>query len=349
MRRTGSVLLALALVLSACDDGGSSSGPSTTSGGAASQEDIGEILATVNGEPVGSTAFQQVAARTTPENGTELTLDERKEVLDRLVAEEVLYQEALRQGLDKDPKVKKVMVNTLLREKVYASVRNSDFTDAELEAYYEAHKDEFVVPEKVQIKRILIRVTDDRPDAEAKAEAERIRAEAAAAPDSFKDLAAKYSEDPYKRRGGDIGFVSAEGKPGLDQAIVDKAFEMNVDQLSEVFRTTDGYNILLVANKRERVERTFQQMKGSVLRKVKNDRLKELYESYVADLKQGINVQINEDQLGAVEVRSVRRPTLGPGGINVRPGLAPPGEEMGMDDEGDEGGEGGDVFPEGDE
>ncbi|MCB9794847.1 MAG: peptidylprolyl isomerase, partial [Alphaproteobacteria bacterium] len=202
-------------------------------------------------------------------------------------------------------------------------------------AYYEAHKDEFVVPEKVQIKRILIRVSEERPDAEAKAEADRIRGELAGDGSNFKDLAAKYSEDPYKRRGGDLGFVSSDGKPGLDQDIVNKAFELPVNQLSEVFRTTDGYNILLVANKRERVERTFQQMKGSVLRKVKNERLKEMYESYVAELKQGVNVQVNEDKLAAVEVDSVRRPPVTPG-LGLTPGLTAGGPDDEGGPEGDE-------------
>lgn len=332
--RVLSLCALLALVACGGKDGASSAG--TEAGSGAEAEDIGEVVATVNGNPIGSKAFTQIAARTTPEDGAALTLDERKEVLDRLVAEEVLYIEALRKGLDKDPKVKKVMVNTLLREEVYSTVRNSDFTEEELMAYYEAHKDEFVVPEKVQVKRILIRVSDDRPDAEAKAEADRIRKEISPDLSNFKDLAAKYSEDPYKRRGGDLGFVSREGKPGLDQEIVDKAFELPVEQVSEVFRTVDGYNILLVANKRERVERTFQQMKGSVLRKVKNDKLKEMYESYVADLKQGVNVQINEDKLSAVEVSSVRRPPVNPG-LGLTPGLSPGGLDGDEDEGGPEG------------
>jgi peptidyl-prolyl cis-trans isomerase C len=78
-----------------------------------------------------------------------LSAAEKKEVADRMVEDELLYEEALKRGLDKDPKVKKVMVNTLLREEVYANVRSADFTDQELQTYFEAHKDEFIVPEKV--------------------------------------------------------------------------------------------------------------------------------------------------------------------------------------------------------
>ncbi|RME24543.1 MAG: hypothetical protein D6798_10950, partial [Deltaproteobacteria bacterium] len=268
-------------------------------------------LATVNGVPITVEEFEEAAARKTPENGVSLSDAEKQEILDRLVAEKLLYKAALEKGLDKDPKVQKVMVNTLLRELVYSQVRNSDFTDEELQAYYEAHKEDFVVPEKVQIRRILIKVKDDRPDEEARKEAERIHALVVANPESFKDLATQYSEDPYRRRGGDVGFVSRAGKPGLDDEVVAKAFEMQVGDISDVFKTEDGYNIITVVNKRERVERTFQQMKGSVLRKVKNEKLKELYDQYVNDLKAGAKIDIDTDKLAQVEVTRSRRP-MGP-------------------------------------
>ncbi len=308
-----SVLLSLCLLGVAACDGGNAGGANAPAGQEA-KADLGETLATVNGVVVGSKEFEQAAARKAPASGDSLSAEEKKEVLDSLVEEKLLYAEALRKGLDKDPKVQKVMVNTLLREDVYSTVKNSDFTDEMLQAYYEEHKSEFVVPEKVQIKRILIKVTDARPDDAAKQEAERIRGEVSKSPDSFKDLAAKYSEDPYKRRGGDVGFVSKDGKPGLDPAIVDKAFTLETGAVSEVFKTADGYNVVQVAARREQVERTFQQMKGSVLRKVKNDKMKELYDGYVAKLKQGADIKVDDAKLAAVEIKNSRRPFT-PGGL----------------------------------
>ena len=155
-------------------------------------------------------------------------------------------------------------------------------------------------------------------------------------PSKFKDLAAKHSEDPYRRRGGDVGFVPRSGKPGLAQAVVDKAFEMNVEQLSSPFITDEGVNIIYVANKREEVSRTFQQMKGSVLRKVKNEKLKELYEQYVASLREGVDVKIDEAKLGEIEVKASRRSlsgakmgpgTDGPTELEPAPGVGPTADE----------------------
>jgi len=338
MRSFASILLVGSL-LGACDNGGGGGNATTSKAeGAGKPADIGETIAKVNGTPIGSKEFEEAASRKTAAEGATLSAAEKKEVADRMVEDELLYEEALKRGLDKDPKVKKVMVNTLLREEVYANVRSADFTDQELQTYFEAHKDEFIVPEKVQIKRILIKVTDERPDAEAKKLADTVHADLVKKPDSFKDLAEKNSEDPYRRRGGDVGFVAKTGKPGLDQAVVDKAFELQNNQISDVFKSDEGYNIISVANRREEVERTFQQMKGSVLRKVKNDKLKELYDSYVAKLKEGAKIEVDEAKLASIEVQGAKQPTgpgmslSGPGGGAMRPGAVPGMEKTGADE-----------------
>ncbi len=336
---TPAALVALALLATACD-GGASKGAGepankSSASSAAPALNIGEVLADVDGVPVGSEEFQEAAARKKPEAGDALSMAEKKEVMDRLVDEKLLYKAALAKGLDRDPKVQKVMVNTLLREEVYTNVRNSDFPDEVLQAYYDAHVDEFVVPEKVQIKRILVKVGKERTEAEAETIAKDAYEQLRKDPTKFKDIAANISEDPYRRRGGDVGFVPRSGKAGLVQGVVDKAFEMKVEELSAPFKTEDGINIIYIANKRERVERTFQQMKGSVLRKVKNDKLKELYEQYVASLRTGAKITIDEAKLTALEVKPSRRAVTPGTKLGDLPGEG--GEdEMIPEDEGEE-------------
>lgn len=337
MRKT--LLLALALTLTACPPPPATTEPETDEvANDYEPEDIGTVLATVGDIEIGSLEFQAAASRHMPENGESLTAEERQEILDQLVVEKMLYKEARRRGIDRDPKVQKVMINTLLRQEVYSTVRNSDFSPEELRAYFDTHHDEFVVPERVQIKRIFIRTSDTRTADEARALAEDLHSQVVADPSLFKDIATANSEDPYRRRGGDLGFVSAQGKPGIDQAVVDKAFTMDVGQVSEVFEAGEGFNVIYIANRRERVERTFEQMKGSVLRKVKNERYKELYDGYVDGIRGSYSVSVDDVALGAVEVEHARRLSARPGRFN-RPGPHM-GQGGGDDGEGtDEGGE----------
>ena len=231
------------------------------------------------------------------------------------MSEELLFQEAFQRGLYRDPKVRKVMVNALLREDVYSKVRNSDFSEEQIKAYYEEHKDEFAIPEKVQISRILIKVTEDRPDEAALAEAERIYKQVKSNDSSFRDIASKLSEGPYKRRGGDVGFISKKGKPGLDEQLVEKAFSMKRGQISKPFKTKDGYNIIYLKERRDAMERGFQQMKGSVLRKLKNEKLTTKYDEYTSSLEASADISKSVEKLDEIEIAPSNRPSLTlPGG-----------------------------------
>jgi peptidyl-prolyl cis-trans isomerase C len=279
---------------------------------AADASTVGMVLATVEDAPIGSTLFDLDAARVTPADGGQLSLAEKKGILDELVTQEILFQEASKEGLYLDPKVKKIMVNLLLRKNVYAKVKTSDFTPEELQRHYEEHQEEFVVPEKIQVKRIFLKVRDDKPVEAVKQLAEELQQKVKSDPESFKDVAAEYSEDPYRRRGGDLGYISRDGKPGIDESVISKAFELAVGQVSEPFEAAGGYNILMVANKRERVVRTFEQMKGSVLRKLKNDRYKQLTDEYINSIRAGYAVSVEEQALKAYQVRSGRGINMGP-------------------------------------
>ncbi len=294
----GLIIAGSALILgSACGNGS----PSTaTHKSGASSQDVGDVLAMVNDMPIGTEEFDRTYARSLPRRTSDATQDEeakKREVLDRLIADKLLYQEALRQGLDKDPKIQRMMINQLLRKDVYGTLRNSDISDEELRAYFEEHREEFVVPEKVQVRRILIKKGGDLSDEEARKKAEKIHAAVVADPASFKEWAMKESQDPYARRGGDVGFISRAGKPGLDSKVVEEAFKLEVDQISPVFETDEGYNIIQVVNKRDRVERSFEQMKGAVLRRVKTEKSRKLQKEYIENLKKNAKIVVNEDKL----------------------------------------------------
>jgi hypothetical protein len=265
-----------------------------------SVEQIGEPIGTVDGMPIGEKEFDTMAARQMGRDGT-IDADTRTEIVDRLIDEKLLYMEALRQGIDKDPKIQKMMVNTLLKQEVYSQVRTSEISEDDLTAYFEEHKEEFVVPEKVQIKRILIKAEDGgRPLAE------EVRAAIVANPADFKSLAQRHSKGPYARRGGDMGFVTADGKPGVDAAVVEAAFALSGTGVSPIFETDDGLNIVYVPNRRERVERTFVQMRGSVLRKVKSDRYRSLYDGYVGGLREGAAIALDQERIDSHQIRSAR-------------------------------------------
>jgi hypothetical protein len=297
-----SVALTAALITTAC---GGSGGTSNTAKVAAKTVPVeppasmvGTKLAKVNNIPVGSNAFEILSQRKTPADGKAFSLEEKREVVDLAVTDEVLFQEAFRQGLYHDPKVRKIMVNLLLRQDVYGTVRNDDFDDAQLKAYFDEHKEEFVVPAKVHIKRLFVAISDKRAAPEAQQIAQGLYEKVKANPDTFRDVAAESSDGPFKRRGGDLGYVSKEGKPGIPAEVTARAFELEANGMTEPFLAAGGFNVLYVPNRRERLERTFEQMRGSVLRRMKNERYDSLSSEYVDKLRADAQIEILEDALG---------------------------------------------------
>lgn len=284
----------------------------------AASEDIGEVIATVNGVSIGAKDFERLASRKIPADGKSLSESERMEIIDQLVDEELLYQMAHERKLYRDPKVKKVMMNALLREEVYASVKGTDIAEEDMRGYYEEHKEEFTIPEKVQFSRILIKIKADRDEAAAQAEAQRIYSQLKGNTDAFRTIAEKQSEGPYARRGGDVGFVSLKGKPGLDSSVVNKAFELSKGKLSEPFVTKEGVNIIWIKERREEQVRSFKTAQGTVMRKMKNDKISEKYKSYTSSLRTGATVNIQKEKVNAIEVKTSVRPQLrGPGATSL--------------------------------
>lgn len=315
MSRSALVLLLASTWVTGC--GAPPAGPESHSSvaGGIVRADVTDPLATVGGLQIGADDLRHHAVRNPPANGAAYDAAERKALLQTLVEEEALFQEALRKNLHDDPKVRKILVNLLLRSEVYETVKSDAFTDEELMAYYESHLEDFVTPAKIQVRRILLRPTPDRDAAATKALADQLATQLKADPSRFPAVAMAESAGPYARRGGDLGFISSEGKPGVDPEVVSQAFAMDVDQVSEAIPSGDDWNILMVVNKRDRKERSFDQMKGSVLRIVKQEKYEGLRETYVADLVGRTPVEVDEAKLAEVELS--RR---GMGGAPALPG-----------------------------
>ena len=290
----------------ACSGGSSSSAP-VTADRQPGEDLIGKSFGTSSGMAMGFREFDEVAARRGA-MAKSLTEEQRKDIVDGLIDEKLLYLKAVEKGVDLDPKIQRMVVNTFLKDHVYKKVRETNPTPDELVAYFEAHKEDFVVPEKRQVKRILVRPRDGEDGAAAEARAKLVRAalEGEGAGD-WNGLAAKHSSGPYKDRGGDLGYVGNTERPGVDPAVIARAFEQPVAGITEVFRTPEGFNILNVVAIRPRVDRTFNQIKGAVARKAKAERYKEAFESYVTALRNGAQHEVNWEAVADHTVRGARR------------------------------------------
>ena len=165
----------------------------------------------------------------------------------------------------------------------------------------------------MQFRRIFVRTGDDRSEEAAQSLVQSLHGKLQADPSRFRALAHEYSDDPNKRRGGDVGYVGRDGRLGLPQGGRRQGVQPRDRTAIEPFEAGGGLNLIQVTARRDAMDRTYEQMKGSVLRKLKNERVEEQTKAYVATIRKDIDVEIDEALLTSVKVEA--RP-VPPGGLD---------------------------------
>ena len=164
-------------------------------------------------------------------------------------------------------------------------------SDADVQAFYNAHQEQYQVKEQVKVRHILISVpqgADAKTEAAAKAKAEDILKQIKAG-GNFAELASKNSDDPgSKTQGGELGWLD-RGKtvPEFDKA----AFTLAPGQTSDLIRTQFGFHILQVEDKKTAHLRPLSEVKGEivpVLEQQKSGAAMQTFASQIAaDAKKG--------------------------------------------------------------
>lgn len=191
------------------------------------------------------------------------------------------YQEALKgQGMteaDLKDYLKVQLTAKALYDKVTAGVTVSD---ADIQQYYNDNKDSFVDPEKVQARQILLKTED-----EAKAVIAELKAGA-----KFADLAKQKSTDTgTKDNGGELGlFAKGEMVAEFENA----AFAQRVGSFSEQpVKTTFGYHVILVEDRKEKVQKTFDQAKDEIKQTLPDKKKGEKFQQYLDELKKKAKIE----------------------------------------------------------
>jgi len=138
-------------------------------------------------------------------------------------------------------------------------------SDADVQAYYNAHQDQYKVAEQVKTRHILVAVAkgaDAKTDAAAKAKAEDILKQIKAG-GNFADLAKKNSDDPgSKDQGGELPLMPTSGfVPEYSKA----AMALNPGQTSDLVRTQFGYHIIQTEQKDEAHAKSLAEVKDTII------------------------------------------------------------------------------------
>jgi peptidyl-prolyl cis-trans isomerase D len=157
-------------------------------------------------------------------------------------------------------------------------------SDADILAYYNAHKDQYEVKEQVKTRHILITVpagADAKTDAAAKAKAADILKQIKAG-GSFADLAAKNSDDPgSKTQGGELPLIPTAG---LDPAYAKAAMALSPGQTSDLVRSQFGYHIIQTEEKQPAHTKTLAEVKPEIVPVLEQQRAGAAEQTFAAAL-----------------------------------------------------------------
>jgi peptidyl-prolyl cis-trans isomerase C len=210
-------------------------------------------------------------------------------ILDQMISEKLLIQEAINVGLEKDNDVleqikkmsEQILVQVLIEREILDKV---DVNDEEALEYYEQNKDSFTEKEQVHLYNILL---------ENEEEAQNILDQLTAGAD-FSEMAIEKSTGPSAAQGGDLGYVSAGTIiPEIEEVI----FALEVDELSGVVKSDFGFHILKITDKKPETIKTLEEVKEDIIQTLLPTKQKEAFDNLLEELKGKVEIEINEEAL----------------------------------------------------
>ncbi|MEM4368686.1 MAG: peptidyl-prolyl cis-trans isomerase, partial [Candidatus Anstonellales archaeon] len=224
-----------------------------------------------------------------PEYSDQITLEQNINYVKQWIDTELLFQEALRRKIHKDPLIKKrleKMKKDLLAAELMS--RNSMqyqgviVDDATIKNYYELNKEKYI-REKDVAKYIEILVPDYRT-------AWHITRSGNA--ENFLSLAAEYSQTPYPKDGNIPYTPLEEIQPEIRNAII----ATPINSVSNPVKTEEGYYVILVIDKLEKGGICkLDEIKDEIVNQLTVKNQKEKIEQFLSELRLKTNVEFNSE------------------------------------------------------
>jgi peptidyl-prolyl cis-trans isomerase C len=251
-----------------------------------------DVIATVNNKPITVTMLNEKIEKL-PEYYQAFAAQHKKEIVDEIIVEELLYNEAKRRKLQSDPDMKelisdatrKILISKVIEDE---TKKSAPVSDDDVKDYYEQNKEKYMVPEMVRASHILTSTEEEA--IKAKGELDRGA--------DFTAVAGEYSKDLTKDRGGDLGyFKKGQMIPEFENA----AFSLKPGQTSDIVKTRFGYHIIRVTDYKPATYRNFEEVEDNVRTSIMRDRQRQSFDDFTKILREKSKITINQDVLQGLE------------------------------------------------
>lgn len=190
---------------------------------------------------------------------------------------------------------RRMTLSAMFEKRVVAPSRLSP---AALRAYYDKNKQKYRKPESVKARLILASVEDFKNAAQERAARQKIDqvySQLKAGKD-FAPLAEQYSDDFYKVKGGDLGWVH---RGRLEPEFERVAFTLASGAFSAPFRTSYGYNILKVEARQAARQIPFAEIRSVLKYSLEQENIVQRRAAWNAELRKGARIEIVSPDLRA--------------------------------------------------
>ncbi|HLQ65629.1 MAG TPA: peptidyl-prolyl cis-trans isomerase [Candidatus Limnocylindrales bacterium] len=225
-----------------------------------------------------------------------------KNLVNRVVTEEVVYQAAKRSGLENDPAYQaaaaKAAREALMR--IYYQRRSAAFpqpADSAVQAFYVSHQSSYQIPTRARLRHIQV-------STRARADALRKRLAAGGLWDA---LARSDSEDKTTRdNGGVLGFVTpgSDYIPAIGNApeIVKAAFELKEGETSRPLKSAKGWHLIRVDHVDPARVQPLSEVRQGIVGHLAQDSEEAHSQALLDSLRTAANATVFEDSIRAALV-----------------------------------------------
>lgn len=224
-------------------------------------------------------------------------------VIDALFLHRLLAREAREAGLDTATHAPLVIEQAL--ERTLAQMRlhqieeeiRPETVGRVARERYQANRARYRQPEEANVAHLLIRVNDETPDAEAKAQIEALQVRLSEGAD-FSELAREFSQDPGSAADG--GALGTFGRGSMVEPFEEAAFATEPGQIAGPIRTEFGYHLIRVNERNEERLLSFDEVQDAIEAEVRAQLEAGERQAYLQELRQSGGGTVNWDAVNAL-------------------------------------------------
>jgi len=196
-------------------------------------------------------------------------------------------------GLSLDDFRRELETDLLINKYIQSSIMGPlKIPDEDLKKNYDSNKQQYALREALKVRHILIKAEDQTSPQLLKSAEDKIKKihEMAVKPGAdFAALAKEHSQCPSAPNGGDLGFIE---KGQTVAPFEDAAYALKLGEISNPVLSQFGYHIIKLDERREAKELPYEEVKGFIEQRLKQERGGEIVKTKVAELRKAAAVEI---------------------------------------------------------